>query len=448
MSRFEGIGMSCGGFPSHDIGKKIFGGEHTIQTQMEVEAALARVQARLGVIPPEAAQEISRKCDQTLIPEDKYLEQIRTTGGHPLVALVRLYGEICENGLGQYVHYGTTTQDIMDTATMVQLKDAWHVIRDKSHTLLAILASTALRYRDLVVMGRTNDQQALPITLGFRIASWADEIERSCQRLAEDEERIFVGQFGGAVGTLASLEEHGIEIRDGLMQELGLGIPQIAWYASRDRLCEMVSDLCILCQGLCRIAGEIYNASRSEVNEYAEGFRMGKVGSSTMPHKRNPFQSSRVIAYARQARSVMVDALTMMEGTSERDARSLFMESEVLTRAFLLCDCCLDECTDLVAKMEVHEVQIQKDLSLLHGLVFAETVMMALAGHFGRLEAHEMVYEIAQKAITEGLSFKELLLADPQIGAVLTKEELEEMTVPEHYIGLSRQFVDQVCKKG
>lgn len=448
MSRFQGIGMSCGSFPSKDIGQRIFGGEHTIQTQMEVEAALARVQASLGVIPREAAEEISRKCDQSLIPEDRYLEQIRTTGGHPLVALVRLYGGICENGAGQYVHFGTTTQDIMDTATMLQLRDAWRVIETKTEQMLDVLRKSAMKYRDLVVMGRTNDQQALPITLGFRIASWADEIARSLERLREDEGRIFVGQFGGAVGTLASLEKDGLAIRDGLMKELGLGIPRIAWYASRDRLAEMVSDLCILCQGLGRIAGEIYNASRSEVNEYAEGFRLGKVGSSTMPHKRNPFQSSRVIAYARLSRTVMADALTSMEGTSERDARSLFMENEILTRAFLLADCCLDECLDLTANLEVHPHQIQKDLDCLGGLVFAEAVMMALSKDFGRLEAHEMVYQVAQQAISEGKPFKELLLADPEISKVLTREQLEEITVPEHYIGLSKTFVDEVCKEG
>ena len=445
MARFDGVGLTCGGFPSRDIGRGIFGGENTIQTQMNVEAALARVQASLGVIPGEAAAEITAKCRQELIPEDAYFDQIRTTGGHPLVALVRLYAGICESGSGQYVHYGTTTQDIMDTATMLQLKQAWAVVEEKANRLLDDLCRAARANRDLVVMGRTNDQQALPITLGFRVASWADEVRRSAARLAEDGPRIFVGQFGGAVGTLASLEEKGIAIRDGLMRELGLGIPDIAWYAARDRLAEMCADLTILTNTLGRIAGEVYNASRTEVNEYAEGFRLGKVGSSTMPHKRNPFQSSRVVAYARLSRSVMVDALGAMEGTSERDARSLFTENEFLTKAFLLADCALDETIDLIEKLEIHPADIRRNLDQLNGLVFAEAVMMALAGKYGRIEAHEMVYEVAQRAISENQSFRDLLLADPKVAAVLTAEQLDAMLVPEKYIGLSRQFVDAVC---
>lgn len=447
MARFQGIGLSCGTFPSHDIGEKIFGGENTIQTQMEVEAALARVQASLGVIPEEAAAEITQKCSQALIPEEEYIRQISVTGGHPLVALVRLYGQICENGYGQYVHFGTTTQDIMDTAMMLQLKQAWSVIQDKTDRLIGRLREKALQYRSFVVMGRTNDQQALPITLGFRMASWLDEVQRSAGRLEEDKNRIFAGQFGGAVGTLASLEENGVAIRDGLMKELGLGTPVIAWYAARDRLAEICADLCILTNSLGRIGNEVYNASRTEVNEYAEGFRMGKVGSSTMPHKRNPFQSGRITAYSRLSRGIMADALNAMEATSERDVRCLYTESEFLTKAFLLADCALDETIDLIEKLEVHEREAARNLELLNGLVFAETVMMELAKHYGRLEAHEMVYLIAQKSISEGTSFKTLLMADPKISTVISPEALEEMMVPDHYIGLSEYFVDEVCRQ-
>ena len=447
MGRFENVGLCCGGFPSHDIGEKIFGGENTIQTQMTVEAALSRVQASLGIIPAEAAEEITKKCDQALISEEKYFEQINICGGHILVALVRLYGDICDNGYGQFVHYGTTTQDILDTATMVQLKQAWEVIEQKTEKLVALLKEKAMLYRSLVVMGRTNDQQAIPLTLGFRIASWADEMQRSLQRLREDKDRVFVGQFGGAVGTLATLKENGMAILNGLMNELGLGTPTIAWYAARDRLAEICADLCILCGSMGRIGNEIYNASRTEVNEYAEGFRAGKVGSSTMPHKRNPFQSSHIVAYSRLSRSVMIDALSAMESTSERDTRSLFTENEFLAKAFLLADCCLDETLDLVEKMEVHQREIDRNLNLLGGLVFAESIMMALAKTCGRLKAHEIVYESAQEAISTGKSFRDLLLADERVSAVLTADQLDELMVPENYIGLSETFVDLVCQK-
>ncbi len=445
MARFEGIGMSCGSYGSRDVGERIFGGENTVQTQMRVEATLAKVQAELGIIPQEAADEIGKKCDQRLISEEKYLEQIRVTGGHPLVALVRLYGELCGKDYGQYVHYGATTQDILDTAYMLQLKQAYQVIQDKAQTLRGIIAAQARKHRGTVVMGRTNEQQALPITLGFRMASWVDELDRSIHRLAEDKERIFVGQFGGAVGTLASLEDKGVPVRDGLMRELGLNIPPIAWYSARDRMVEMCADVCLLMGALGRIGNEVYNASQTEVNEYVEGFRLGKVGSSTMPHKRNPFQSARIVTNARLARSVMTDAFAAMEGTYERDARSLAMEADFQTRCFLIADGTLDLTIDLMANLEVHSADIQRNLNQLHGLVFAETVMMALADRYGRLDAHEMVYHAAQQAISEQKSFQEMLLADSKIGAVLTAEDLENMMVPDRYIGLSEYFVDQIC---
>lgn len=447
MARFEGIGMSCSSYGSHDVGNRIFGGENTVQTQMRVEAALAKVQAELGIIPREAAEEIEKKCDQRLIPEEKYLEQIRVTGGHPLVALVRLYGDLCENGYGQYVHYGTTTQDILDTSYMLQLKQAYEIIQEKTQTLRDVIAALARKHRNTVVMGRTNDQQALPITLGFRLSSWVDELDRSIQRLEEDKGRIFVGQFGGAVGTLASLEDKGIAVRDGLMRELGLNVPRIAWFSARDRMVEMCGNITLLMGALGRIGNEVYNASKTEVNEYAEGFRMGKVGSSTMPHKRNPFQSARIVTNARLARSVMTDAYAAMDGTYERDARSLVMEADFQTRCFLIADGTLDLTIDLMEHLEIHDADIQRNLDHLHGLVFAETVMMALADRYGRLEAHEMVYQVAQKAISEQCSFRDLLLADPKISAVLTAEELDEMMVPDRYIGLSEYFVDEICGK-
>lgn len=445
MARFEGIGMSSGNYGSRDVGERIFGGENTVQTQMRVEAALAKVQAAAGIIPQEAADEIVRKCDQSLIDEERYREQIRVTGGHPLVALVRLYGDLCEGDAGQYVHYGTTTQDILDTAYMLQLKQAYEVIQEKAAKLREVVAALARKHRSTVVMGRTNDQHALPITLGFRMASWVDELDRSIQRLSEDKERIFVGQFGGAVGTLASLEDKGLAVRDGLMRELGLNVPAIAWYSARDRMVEMCGDVCILMGAMGRIGNEVYNASRTEINEYAEGFRMGKVGSSTMPHKRNPFQSARIVTNARLSRSIMADALNAMDGTYERDARPLAMEAEFQTRCFLLADGTLDLTIDLMEKLEVHAADIRRNLDQLHGLVFAETVMMALADRYGRLEAHEMVYQAAQKAISEQRSFREVLLEDPEIGKAITADELNAMMIPEQYIGLSEYFVDQIC---
>ena len=443
MARFEGVGLACGKFPSMDVGQKIFGGENTILQQMRTEAALARAQASLGVIPQEACDEIVKKCDVSLIDEAAYFAQLKKTG-HPLVCLIRVYSGICDGRAGEYIHYGTTTQDITDTATMVQLKQAYEVVEEKTRRFRDLAAAKARQYRDLVMMGRTNDQQALPITLGFKIASWVDEMDRCLERLAESKTRIFVGQFFGAVGTLASLEEHGLEIQKRMMEELGLGVAPMQWFASRDRLAELVGVLSILTAALGRVGNEIYNEQRSEVNELAEGFRPGKVGSSTMPHKRNPFVPARLATYGRQIRSCMAEILTTMEATNERDVRTLGMENEVLARTFCITDAALDTALDLVEHMEVHEDAIGRNLDLLHGLGFAETVMMRLSGAYGRLDAHELVYEIAQQAISEHRSFRELLLADSRVSSQISPEEMDTLMDPARYTGLAAYFVDQI----
>jgi 3-carboxy-cis,cis-muconate cycloisomerase len=446
MAKFEGIGLACGDYPSKDIGEKIFGGENTLQQEMNVEAALARAQAKLGIIPAEAAEEITKKCDVSLLDEEEHRRQVEITN-HPLVPLIRVYSDICDNGYGEYIHYGATSQDIADTALMLQLRQAYEIVEEKTAKLRNIIAEKAVANKSLVMMGRTNDQQALPITLGFKMASWVDELNRSIERLAASKKRIFVGQFAGAVGTLASLEDKGIEVQRLLMEELDLGVPEIAWYSSRDRLAEMVGNVSILTCSLGRFGNEVYNGQRSEVNELAEGFVNGRVGSSTMPHKRNPFVSGRLVGYARMSRGLMADMLTCMEATNERDCRTLFAENDVLAKTFLLADCALDTAINLFSNLEVHKNGIQRNLDLLGGLVFAEALMMRLSHEFGRLEAHEMIYQLAQKAIGEGKDFRTLLLQDPVIGEKISEDELNEIMKPEGYIGLSEYFVEKVCEK-
>ena len=449
MARFDnisGIGLVCGNFRSPDVAGRIFGTENTIRTQMKVEAALARVQAKLGIIPQEACNEINRKCDVDLLDEELFRKQYAITN-HPLMCLIRSYAAICEGNAGEYIHYGTTTQDIIDTATMLQLKEAYELIQDKTIKLRDRIAELARQYRDTIMIGRTNDQQALPITLGFKMATWVDELDRSIERLKASKDRIFVGSFFGAAGTLASLEEHGIEIQQLLMKELGLGDSRIMWFTSRDRLVELVSDLCILTGTMGRIANEVYNGQRSEVNEMAEGFAPGKVGSSTMPHKRNPFIPGEIVGYSRLIRSTIVDALGCMEGTNERDVRTIFMEKEFLARACSICDAALDMSNLLMRDLEVHENGIRRNLDLLGGLVYAEALMMRLSKVYGRLESHEIIYELAQKAISEGKNFRSLLLEDSRTATVFTENELNEIMDPANYTGLSTYFVDVIAGK-
>ena len=448
MARFEGmgLGLACGNFKGTDVAKKIFGPEQSIQSQMTVEATLARVQARLGGIPQAACDEINNNAHVELLDEEEFRRQYAITN-HRLVCLIRAFAAICDGDAGEYIHYGTTTRDIIDTAMMLQLKQAYELIQDKTQKLRDRIAELARQYRDLVMIGRTNDQPALPITLGFKMSAWVDELDRSIERLRESKDRVFVGSFFGAVGTLASLEDKGLEIQQGLMKEVGLGDSRIMWFTSRDRLVELVSDLCILTGTLGRIANEVYNGQRSEVNELSEGFVPGKVGSSTMPHKRNPFIPGEIVSYARLCRSMIVDALGSMEGTNEIDLREIGMESEYLARSFCLADAALDRSILLMRDLEVHENGIKRNLDLLGGLIYAEALMMRLSKDYGRLDAHEIIYELAQKAISDNVNFRSLLLTDPRTADKLTEEELDEIMNPSHYIGLSTYFVDAIAGK-
>ena len=446
MARFENAGTSPRNYGSIDVAEGIFSGEGTLQSLMDVEAALALAEAEAGVIPVEAAEEISRKAKVSFLNEETYEKHRRATG-HSLMGLIRSYQEVCENGAGQYVHFGTTTQDVTDTALALQMKAVYDLVERKMETVIGLIRELAVKYRSLIMIGRTNDQQAVPITLGYKLAMWLDELERDLERLKASRRRVLVGQFGGAVGTMASLGGAGLAVRDNMMVRLGLEIPKIAWYNSRDRHTEYVTTLAMICGTLGRLGNEVYIGQKTEVNEMAEGFSPDKVGSSTMPHKRNPFVPARLSGFGRMARSIVVDAYTVMESTNERDTRSLRMEPYFMERISSLTDAALDTAIDLFTYIEIREKSFEKNLNILGGLIYTEALMMHFANKFGRIEAHDILHDIAQEAVAEGKNFVDKLLENAKVMENFTKEELLSLMNPAKYIGLSEHFTDVVTRK-
>lgn len=441
---FSGAGMEEEYYGSRDVLEGVFGGTNTIQRMMDVEAALAWAEAQAGIVPEAYAREIQEKCSAALLDEAVY-EEARKTTGHPLMGMLRAYKAVCSREAGQFIHYGATTQDISDTALILQLRQAWDIVAEKTVRLREILVRQAGKYRSLVMIGRTNDQQAMPITLGFKISTWIDELDRCLERMEEGRKRIFVGQFAGAVGTMASLEQQGPEVQRLLFERLGLATPKISWFATRDRMAEFTFDLAMICGALGRMGNEVYNEQRSEVNELAEGYAEGKVGSSTMPHKRNPFLPGRLAGRGRIAGTLVMRAMQCLENTNERDCRVLCIEPYHLKEICCLADGTLDIALELFDRMEVHGDQIRRNMDLLQGLIFSEALMMRLAENLGRMEAHELVHELAMEAIEQKRQLKDLVLADSRIMAHLTEAELEQLMRPERYIGLAEQFVDQVA---
>lgn len=443
MAKFEKASPAAVNFGSKDV-TKIISNEYYVQKLLDVEVALATAEAELNLIPADAAVEIKNKAKVEFMDDEEYARQFEKTG-HVLVALLNTFKKVSNYG-GEYIHWGATTCDITDTALMLQISESHNVILEKTKKLYELTKAKATEYRDLVMMGRTNDQQALPITLGFKIATWADELGRDIERLEQARSRMFVGEFYGAVGTLASLGEIGLEVQKKMFASLGVRTPQIAWFASRDRFLEYTCLMGMLCATLGRIANEIYNEQRHELGELSEKYKAGSIGSSTMPHKRNPFAAMRVVGNARVARTIVAEAFEGSETGAERDARVLGIENDYLGRISCCADGSLDDAIHIVEKLDVNEKMIKRNLHLLQGLVLCEAFMMELGKHVGRMEAHEIVHEKAMVALDKDIPLKQLLMEDERVTKVMDEAEIDALLDPEKYIGLSQYFVDNVTK--
>lgn len=423
--------------------REIFSDENLVQKWLDVEAALAEVQAEMGIIPENAAKEISRKARTDLMDFVEMKRQIDITG-HPIVPLLRCLKNACDDNAAEYSHWGATTQDIMDTGMILQVREAYGEILQKSKTLHAKLCDMAKKHRDLVMVGRTHGQHALPITLGYKIAVWAAELLRDIERLEQCSQRLFMGQFSGAVGTIASLGSEGLEVQRRLMDRLKLAMPPISWHSSRDTIAEFICVLGILTSTLGKMANEVATLQKTECGELEEPFAMGKVGSSTMPHKRNPMYSEGVVSLSKNIRSTVPLAIECMVGEHERDMRPWQAEWEFIGRVCCMTDAALKESLHIFTDLIVRPEHIEENLHKLRGLMLSEAIMMDMGKRIGRQEAHEIVYEAAMEAFEKGLPFKNVLLKDERVLRNFEVAEIDSILDPHKYIGLAGEFVDRV----
>jgi 3-carboxy-cis,cis-muconate cycloisomerase len=411
----------------------------------EIEVALARVQGRLGVIPAAAAAQIAARCD----PKQLDLARLKTeteTVGYPILPLVRQLAAQCGEA-GKFLHWGATTQDIMDTAVVLQVHDAFTLIDADLVTLHAILLRQARRYRDTPMAGRTHLQQALPITFGYKLAIWLAAIDRHGERLRQLKPRVLVGQFAGAAGTLASLGDRGLEVQKALMEELHLATPAATWHSMRDGLAEAVNFLGLVTGSLGKIAYDVMLMASTEVAEVSEPFVQGRGASSTMPQKRNPISSELILAAAkavRQHAGLMLDALVQ---DFERATGPWHAEWIALPAAFMLTGGALHQATFMLGGLIVDEARMRKNLDMTHGLIVAEAVMMGLAPHLGRNEAHDVVYDACRAVAESGGSLAEALARVPEVSRHFDRAALERLTDPANYLGAAQQMVDRVVGK-
>jgi adenylosuccinate lyase len=423
--------------------RAIFDDQSLLQKWLDVEVALAQAEAEIGVIPQAAAEEITRKGRAELMDTAWMKREIDHTL-HPIVPLIRAFKAACEGDAGEYIHWGATTQDIMDTAVVLQLKDATAIFERRLAELEDVLTELARAHRDTIMPGRTHGQHALPITFGYKVAIWLDEFHRHALRVAECKPRVLVGQFGGAAGTLAGVAEHGFEIRRRMMARLGLAQSVITWHVAHDGFAEFANVVAMLAGTCGKIAHEVIALQKSEVMDLEEPWAEGKVGSSTMPHKRNPMLCEAIVALARLCFNQSRAALDGMIQDHERDWTINHMEWAYLPELCVMADGALALTLRVLQGLRVYPEHMRRNLDALNGLMLSEAVMFALGETMGRQTAHDVVYEAAMRAVEQGELFGDVLLADARIAAHLTRDDVERLLDPTHYTGLAGQMVDLV----
>jgi adenylosuccinate lyase len=419
--------------------------EYKLQKWLDVEAALARAYASLGKIPKSAASIITKNADTKKVKLER-VKAIEKKIHHDVMAMVRAFSEQCGDA-GKYVHLGATSYDIVDTAWGLIFKDTLSFLEKDLKELKKALGNKALKYKDLVCIGRTHGQHAIPTTTGYKFALWALEINRHMQRIQELRPRLLVGKMSGAVGNYASFGKLGDKIEKKVMKDLGLRSAHSTQVVPRDGIAEYMYLLSVIAQTLTKIATEIRNLQRTEIGELEEPFGSGQVGSSTMPQKRNPHKSERVCGLARVIKSNVLVALDNMPLEHERDLTNSAAERVVIPESTILCDYILREITKIVSGLKVYEKNVRRNLNLTKGLFLSEAVMIKLVEKgMGRQQAHELVRAAAMSAFEKGKDFTSALLKT-KVSKYLSESELKDLLKPENYIGLAKKKTIEIIGK-
>ena len=415
-----------------------------VQYYLDFEKALAITQAYLGVIPTEAAEEISLHCNVDEIDFAK-LKTATEHIGYPVLPVVQQLTALCKDDLGQWCHWGATTQDITDTATVLQIRSAFELIELEMKAVSESLSRLARDHRNTPMIGRSNLQQAVPLTFGYKAAVWLAGVDRHIQRLDQLRRRVLLGEFGGAVGTLASLGEQGLPVQQGVMERLGLIPPLISWHTVRDTIAEVGCFLGILCGLLDKIASDVKVMMMTELNEVQEPAGGGGRGaSSTMPQKRNPISCAYITACSSVVRQHTASLLSAMNADFERATGTWEIEWLVLPEMFCLSAGALAQAKYLLSGLVVHPENMKKNLQLTDGLINTEAIMMALGPKMGRGKAHDRLAAISI-AVSQGKGrLIDLLSNDPEIVQILDRSAIERLMEPTNYLGNSGAMVDRV----
>jgi 3-carboxy-cis,cis-muconate cycloisomerase len=425
--------------------RQVWSDENRVQKYLDIEAALARAQGRLKIIPQNACDEIVKHCDGRLI-DMAQLKAATERIGYPVLPVVQQLVKLCKDGLGEWCHWGATTQDITDTATVMQIGEALDILEKEIEAIADSLAALAQKYRDTPMAGRSNLQQAVPITFGYKMATLLAAFERHKQRLKELRPRLLVGEFGGAAGTLSSLGKDGLKVQAELMKELKLGQPAISWHTVRDCIAEAGCFLGLVTGTCGKIAFDVKLMMQTEVEEVYEPFHEGRGSSSTMPQKRNPISSVYITAQTAMVRQLVAALLEAQIEDHERSTGPWEIEWIALPEIFMLAAGALAQTRFLVGGLQVNEKKMRENLGITKGLIVSEAVMMGLGPMLGRNRAHDLVYDICRQVVKTGRPLVDLLAEDEEISKHIDRAGLEKLTDPANYLGVAGEMVDRVLK--
>jgi 3-carboxy-cis,cis-muconate cycloisomerase len=421
--------------------RAIFSDDARIANYLKIEVALAKIEAGLGVIPEDAYRTIAEKAPSFEIDWERYRTDVEAVG-YPVMPFVEQLAEHC-GAAGEYLHWGSTTRDITDTSFAMQVRDALAVIETDLHKVRRKLREMTSQHRSTLMIARTHGKHALPSTFGFRCAVWYSEVERQCKRLAQLRSETVVGQFGGAIGTFAAVGPKGIDVQHALMRELGLEAAEIAWFASRDRVAQVVFTIASIAQSMASIAKTLTMMTRDEVGEASEGGGEARGTSSAMPHKHNTVVPELVIVHGKMATQQIPVVMESMVQDFERDWQGHF-ETIAVPQIFQHAHSAVMQMGVVLSGLVIHADRMRANLDVTKGQVMAESVMMALAPKIGRKNAHHMVSRLCSAALKEKRPLGDVLRADADTMKHLDERELAHALDPRNYIGLAEQAVDNV----
>ncbi len=440
-SRFHGGGYA------NEATRAIFGDRARLQRWLDVEVALTRSQADLGIVPADAADEIERRAVLGRLDLRKVAGGIHRTG-HSIVPLLGALRGACEGDAGEWIHYGATTQDIQDTAQSLEMRDVLDVLTELCDGLIGRLADGSREHRHQLMVARTHSVPALPTTFGLKMAGWLDELTRQRERITQARPRLLAAQLFGGVGTMAALGDHAVELLECFAARLGLSAPATAWHVSRDRIAEYVHLLAMFAATTARIADEIRTLNRREIGEVEIGWSAHQVGSSTMPHKRNPEACEQVVALARLAKAQVMLSLDAMVLEHERDYRGTRLEWCAVTDVSHYTVAAASMLDDVLDGLTIHGTTMATRARACREALCTEAFVFALAKRRGKETAYRFVRELSQRSRDQGCSFSDLLCQHPGVIESLGgADAIERLLEPSHHLGAYSSLIDRVLER-